>query len=236
MSSDAAIRYLACDVIKKILATGLYDHEFVDEIPKATITQLTGKAFLRNPRNKQEQLELFEQSLNSVKHDISLKPRLRHNVRLIGKALELPEYSFSLLELCVLCSVNFGLYDLIQHHLNFSHENIDVMVADVLNISPLELEQATLAIASTPLFNTRTANFLEVLHLPHAIANKVVEIDADCYQKLMVDIFSIMPKASLKLRDFPHLELEHLSQYLTICVKENMPATNIILFGESGVG
>jgi ATP-dependent 26S proteasome regulatory subunit len=236
MSSDAAIRYLACDVIKKILATGLYDHEFVDEIPKATITQLTGKAFLRNPRNKQEQLELFERSLNSVKQDISLKPRLQHNVNLIGKALELPEYSYSLLELSVLCSVNFGLYDLIQHHLNFSHENIDVMVADVLEISPLELEQATLAIASTPLFNKRTANFLEVLRLPHAIANKVVEIDADSYQELMVDIFSIMPKASLKLRDFPHLELEHLSLYLTIAVKGNMPATNIILFGESGVG
>jgi len=236
MSSDAAIRYLACDVIKKILATGLYDHEFVDEIPKATITQLTGKVFLRNPRNKQDQLELFEQSLNSVKHDISLKPRLQHNVRLIGNALELPEYSLSLLELCVLCSVNFGLYDLIQHHLNFSHENIDVMVADVLNVSPLELEQATLDIASTPLFNTRTANFLEVLRLPHAIASKVVEIDADCYQELMVDIFSIMPKANLRLRDFPHLELDHLSQFLKIAVKENMQACNILLFGDSGVG
>jgi transitional endoplasmic reticulum ATPase len=236
MSSDAAIRYLACDVIKKILATGLYDHEFVDEIPKATITQLTGKAFLRNPRNKQEQLKLFKRSLNSVKQDNSLKPRLQHNVSLIGKALELPEYSYSLLELSVLCSVNFGLYDLIQHHLNFSHENIDVMVADVLNISPLELEQATLAIASTPLFNIRTANFLEVLRLPHAIANKVVEIDANCYQELMIDIFSIMPKASLRLRDFPHLELEHLSQYLTIAVKENMQGTNILLYGESGVG
>ncbi|HBY87310.1 MAG TPA: hypothetical protein DEO86_15705 [Colwellia sp.] len=236
MSSDAAIRYLACDVIKKILATGLYDHEFVDEIPKVTITQLTGKAFLRNPRNKQEQLDLFERSLNSVKQDTSLKPRLQHNVSLIGKALELPEYSYSLLELSVLCSVNFGLYDLIQHHLNFSHENIDVMVADVLEISPLELEQATLAIASTPLFNTRTANFLDVLRLPHSIARKVVEIDADSYQELMVDIFSIMPKASLKLRDFPHLELDHLGQYLSIAVKENMPATNVILFGESGVG
>jgi transitional endoplasmic reticulum ATPase len=236
MSSDAAIRYLACDVIKKILATGLYDHEFVDEIPKATITQLTGKAFLRNPRNKQEQLELFERSLNSVKQDLSLKPRLQHNVRLIGVALELPEYSLSLLELSVLCSVNFGLYDLIQHHLNFSHENIDVMVADVLNISPLELEQATLAIASTPLFNMKTANFLDVLRLPHAIARKVVEIDADCYQELMVDIFSIMPKASLKLRDFPHLELEHLSQYLTIAVKGNMQGVNILLYGGSGVG
>jgi MoxR-like ATPase len=236
MSSDAAIRYLACDVIKKILATGLYDHEFVDEIPKATITQLTGKAFLRNPRNKQEQLELFNRSLNSVKHDNSLKPRLQHNVRLIGVALELPDYSLSLLELSVLCSVNFGLYDLIQHHLNFSHENIDVMVADVLNISPLELEQATLAIASTPLFNIRTANFLEVLSLPHAIARKVVEIDADSYQELMVDIFSIMPKASLKLRDFPHLELEHLSQFLNIAVKGDMQGTNILLFGESGTG
>jgi transitional endoplasmic reticulum ATPase len=236
MSSDAAIRYLACDVIKKILATGLYDHEFVDEIPKATITQLTGKAFLRNPHNKQEQLELFERSLNSIKQDLSLKPRLQHNVRLIGVALELPDYSLSLLELSVLCSVNFGLYDLIQHHLNFSHENIDVMVADVLNISPLELEQATLAIASTPLFNMRASNFLEVLRLPHAIARKVVEIDADCYQELMVDIFSVMPKASLKLRDFPHLELEHLSQYLTIAVKENLPASNILLYGESGVG
>ncbi|MFT5294353.1 MAG: transitional endoplasmic reticulum ATPase [Colwellia sp.] len=236
MSSDAAIRYLACDVIKKILATGLYDHEFVDEIPKATITQLTGKAFLRNPRNKQEQLELFERSLNSVKQDLSLKPRLQHNVRLIGVALELPEYSLSLLELSVLCSVNFGLYELIQHHLNFSHENIDVMVADVLNISPLELEQATLAIASTPLFNMRASNFLEVLRLPHAIARKVVEIDADCYQELMVDIFSIMPKASLKLRDFPHLELDHLSQYLTITVKGNMQGVNILLYGGSGVG
>jgi transitional endoplasmic reticulum ATPase len=236
MSSDAAIRYLACDVIKKILATGLYDHEFVDEIPKATITQLTGKAFLRNPRNKEEQLELFERSLNSVKQDNSLKPRLQHNVSLIGKALELPEYSHSLLELSVLCSVNFGLYDLIQHHLNFSHENIDVMVADVLDISPLELEQATLAIASTPLFNTRTANFLEVLRLPRSIARKVVEIDADSYQELMVDIFSIMPKASLKLKDFPHLELEHLSQFLSIAVKESISATNVLLFGESGVG
>jgi transitional endoplasmic reticulum ATPase len=236
MSSDAAIRYLACDVIKKILATGLYDHEFVDEIPKATITQLTGKAFLRNPHNKQEQLELFERSLNSIKQDLSLKPRLQHNVRLIGVALELPDYSLSLLELSVLCSVNFGLYDLIQHHLNFSHENIDVMVADVLNISPLELEQATLAIASTPLFNMRASNFLEVLRLPHAIARKVVEIDADCYQELMVDIFSVMPKASLKLRDFPHIELEHLSQYLTITVKDNLPASNILLYGESGVG
>jgi len=236
MSSDAAIRYLACDVIKKILATGLYDHEFVDEIPKATITQLTGKAFLRNPRNKQEQLELFEQSLNSVKQDNSLKPRLQDNVRLIGVALELPDYSLPLLELSVLCSANFGLYDLIQHHLNFSHENIDVMVADVLDISPLELEQATLAIASTPLFNIRTANFLEVLRLPHSIARKVVEIDADFYQELMVDIFSIMPKASLKLKDFPHLELEHLSQYLTIAIKENMLGTNILLYGESGVG
>jgi replication-associated recombination protein RarA len=155
---------------------------------------------------------------------------------LIGKALELPEYSYSLLELSVLCSVNFGLYDLIQHHLNFSHENIDVMVADVLEISPLELEQATLAIASTPLFNIRTANFLEVLRLPHSIARKVVEIDADSYQELMVDIFSIMPKASLKLRDFPHLELDHLSQYLTIAVKENMQACNVLLYGESGVG
>jgi ATP-dependent 26S proteasome regulatory subunit len=236
MSSDAAIRYLACDVIKKILATGLYDHEFVDEIPKATITQLTGKAFLRNPRNKEEQLELFERSLNSVKQDSSLKPRLQHNVSLIGKALELPEYSYSLLELSVLCSLNFGLYDLIQHHLNFSHENIDVMVADVLEISPLELEQATLAIASTPLFNTRTANFLEVLRLPRSIARKVVEIDADSYQELMVDIFSIMPKASLKLKDFPHLELEHLSQFLSIAVKESISATNVLLFGESGVG
>jgi transitional endoplasmic reticulum ATPase len=236
MSSDAAIRYLACDVIKKILATGLYDHEFVDEIPKATITQLTGKAFLRNPRNKQEQLELFERSLNSVKQDNSLKPRLQHNVSLIGKALELPEYSYSLLELSVLCSVNFGLYDLIQHHLNFSHENIDVMVADVLSISPLELEQATLAIASTPLFNMSTANFLEVLRLPRSIARKVVEIDANCYQELMVDIFSIMPKASLKLRDFPHLELDHLGQYLSIAVKENMQACNVLLYGESGVG
>jgi len=236
MSSDAAIRYLACDVIKKILATGLYDHEFVDEIPKTTITQLTGKAFLKNPSNKKDQLELFERSLNSVKQDTSLKPRLQQNVRLIGQALELPNYCLSLLELSVLCSVNFGLYDLIQHHLNFSHENIDVMVADVLNISPLELEQATLAIALTPLFNMRTANFLEVLRLPHSIARKVVDIDADCYQDLMVDIFSIMPKASLKLKDFPHLELEHLSQFLTIAVKKNMPATSVILFGESGVG
>ena len=140
MSSDAAIRYLACDVIKKILATGLYDHEFVDEIPKATITLLTGKAFLKNPSNKRDQLELFEKSLNSVKQDTSLKPRLQHNVKIIGEALELPDYCLSLLELSVLCSVNFGLYDLIQHHLNFSHENIDVMVADVLNISPLELD------------------------------------------------------------------------------------------------
>jgi MoxR-like ATPase len=236
MSSDAAIRYLACDVIKKILATGLYDHEFVDEIPKATITLLTGKAFLKNPSNKRDQLELFHKSLNSVKQDTSLKPRLQHNVKIIGEALELPEYSLSLLELSVLCSVNFGLYDLIQHHLNFSHENIDVMVADVLNISPLELEQAALAIALTPLFHMKTANFLEVLRLPHAIARKVVEIDADCYQELMVDIFSIMPKASLKLLDFPHLELEHLSQFLTIAVKDNMPASNILLYGESGVG
>jgi replication-associated recombination protein RarA len=174
--------------------------------------------------------------LNSVKQDSSLKPRLQHNVSLIGKALELPEYSYSLLELSVLCSLNFGLYDLIQHHLNFSHENIDVMVADVLEISPLELEQATLAIASTPLFNTRTANFLEVLRLPRSIARKVVEIDADSYQELMVDIFSIMPKASLKLKDFPHLELEHLSQFLSIAVKESISATNVLLFGESGVG
>ena len=234
-SLDVSIQYLACNTVKTLLQTSPKDDDFFDRIPRTTLRLLTGKSFKKLYKRDAKQRERFEQVCSTLMPCHDIEARLSHNVVVICNALTLPKECNKLLELCILCTVNTGLYELIDEYFGYNYESVSV-VMDFLELSYSELEKATVAISSSPLFNAPTSSVDHILTIPKVIAWSAVKDKADGYQDLIQDAFSLMPKPTLTRADFPHVELGDISKYLTIAVKRNIVGVNILLHGESGTG
>jgi hypothetical protein len=151
-SIDAGIRYLASDIVKKLLETDVYQHDFMEDISPMIVTSLTGRPFKVKPKDIDEHLLLFKTKLDSVKIDSIIENRLNHNISLVIHALGLPCECEGLLRLCTIYTLNYGLNSLIDQHLSM-YDDLSYMVAETLDITPFDLEQFTRELSSSGLFN-----------------------------------------------------------------------------------
>jgi replication-associated recombination protein RarA len=234
-SINSGIRYLASDIVKKLLETDVYQHDFMEDISPMIVTSLTGRPFKVKPKDIDEHLLLFKSKLGSVKIDSIIENRLNHNVSLVIHALGLPDECEGLLRLCTIYTLNFGLNALIDQHLSM-YDDLSYMVAETLDITPFDLEQFTRELSSSGLFNEPTSNFLDILQIPRNIAISLVTRDASSFKELLKDCFEVLGSSTLLLTDFPYIKLDDLGLLLNATIKSRACGVNILLYGESGTG
>ncbi|MCH2055241.1 MAG: AAA family ATPase [Thalassotalea sp.] len=141
-----------------------------------------------------------------------------------------------LLRLCVLTTLNDGLYRLFDEHIQHWVSDIEIMVADALHISVDKLLDAVQLIANTSLFKQNEPTLFYLLIMPYALAVNLIEKPAKTYSDFLEGLYYKPTPTKLNLNDYPHLELQYVSEYLKHAVKTNAVGVNILLYGESGTG
>jgi len=234
--NSPGIQHLACTFIKSVVNSGHYDIDALEDVPSITITALTGRPLQVKGKTNDECLTELNYLLKKPQPDSLLKERLADNCRIICKAMALNKECEPLLQLSVLCSVNFGLADFISNHLYYTTNKLNVLVASALGIDLLTLETATLAISKTGMFPQACNEVIGILHLPKTLVNNVVNIDAKNFKELVSGCFEVLPKSELSLTDFPHLNLEYLTEFMKQAIRQKIHGVNILIYGDSGVG
>jgi transitional endoplasmic reticulum ATPase len=234
--NSPGIQSLACNFVKEVINSGYYEADALEEIPQVTITALTGKSFQTKGKSDDECLTELNGLLNKPLPNSLLNERLVNNCHVISKALALNEECEPLLQLSVLCTINFGLADFISNHLYYTTNKLNLLVASALNMGLLEIETATLAISNTGLFPTASNEVIGILHLPKALVDNVVGIDARNFKELVEGCFEVLPKSELSLNDYPHLNLEFLTEFMKQAVKQKTSSVNLLIYGDTGVG
>jgi len=234
--NSPGIQHLACTFIKSVVNSGHYDIDALEDVPSITITALTGRPLQVRGKTNEECLTELNYLLKKPQPNSLLKERLADNCRIICKAMSLGKKCEPLLQLSVLCSVNFGLADFISNHLYYTTNKLNVLVASALGIDLLTLETATLAISKTGLFPQTCNEVIGILHLPKTLVNNVVNIDAKNFKELVSGCFEVLPKSELSLTDYPHLNLEFLTEFMKQVVQQKTLGVSVLLYGPAGAG
>jgi len=234
--NSPGIQHLACTFIKSVVNSGHYDIDALEDLPSITITALTGRPLQVRGKTNEECLAELNYLLTKPHPDSLLSKRLADNCRIICKAMLLGKECEPLLQLSVLCSVNFGLADFISNHLYYTTNKLNVLVASALGIDLLTLEAAILAISKTGLFPQACNEVIGILHLPKTLVNNVANIDAKNFKELVSGCFEVLPKSELSLTDYPHINLDFLTEFMKLAASQRLRGVNIFLFGPSGTG
>lgn len=234
--NSLGIQKLACDFVKEIINSSYYEADALEEIPEVTITALTGKSFKTKGKTDDECLVELNSLLNKPEPNSLLNERLINNCHIICKALALGQECEPLLQLSALCTLNFGLADFISNHLYYTTNKHNLLISSALNMGLVEIEIATLAISKTGLFPHPCNEVLSILYLPKALVDNVVSIDARNFKELVSGCFEVLPRSELSLNDYPHLNLNYLTEFMKQAVKQGTPSVNLLIYGDTGVG
>jgi len=230
-------RYLASNIASHLLEVEIYDDDFIQELPRDIISKITGKPFRKLYGNcPKKKLKSLKDALTLQQYKPTTYLPLEDNLNLLTTSLNLPKHCIPLLRLCVLTTLNDGLYRLFDEHIQHWVSDIEIMVADALYISVDELLDAVQLIANTSLFNQSEPTLFYLLIMPHALAMNLIEKPAKTYSDFLEGLYYKPTPTKLSLNDYPHLELQYVSEYLKNAVKTNAVGVNILLYGQSGTG
>ena len=234
--NSPGIQSLACHFVKEVINSGHYEVDALEEIAQVTITALTGMSLQTKGKTDDECFSELNNLLSKPLPNDLLNNRMVNNCHIICKALALGEECEPLVRLSVLCSINFGLADFISNHLYYTTNKLNLLVSSALNMGLLEIETATLAISNTGLFPHPCSEVIGILHLPKALVDNVVSIDANNFKELVSGCFEVLPRSELSLNDYPHLNLDYLTAFMKQAILQKTRGINILIYGESGVG
>lgn len=238
---ESSARYLASNVAAQLLELENLNDDFISHLPKSMINQITGISLkLINNRCPQKKLALYQQALAKVSHkESTIGNILTHNLRLLTHTLALPEHCQNVLKLCVIATLNKGLRDLFVDHTQIwlIEHDLDVVMADIVDVSLEEFEQAIALIGKTALLgDTDEPSIFHLFHLPYSLAANMLRKKAKSYHDLLAGTYDKPASTELKISSFPHLELGFVSEYLKQAVKQKNIGTNILIYGEPGTG
>jgi AAA+ superfamily predicted ATPase len=234
--NEPGIQRLACDIVQSFIHNELFDKSNLDGFPQIAVTALTGQRLQIKGKSQKEIISSFDDILSVPKSNNELDARLSNNCRIISQAMDIEIQCEPLIRLGALCTINFGLNDLINAHLYYTNENLNMMIASALGMELMDLEIVIISLSKSRLFRQHSADLLSILKLPKELVQNMVNVDATCFQQLVNGLFEVQPKSVLSLNDFPHLQLDYLTLYLKQVVKQQICGINILLHGPSGTG
>ncbi len=220
-----------------MLEIEVFDDDFIQDVPRDIISRITGKRFKKIYGNcPQKKLSAFRSSLSVVKIDESLTAYFNHNLKLLVEKLELPQTCIQILKLCVVTTINDGLFAFFDEHLRHWVSDVDIVIAETLGLKVDELSYAIQLISNTSLFEQRDRSIFGLLLMPHALANNLMKQKANSYHDLLNGLYYQIPPTSLTLNDYPYIELNYVSEYLKYAVSNKITSVNILLYGSAGTG
>jgi SpoVK/Ycf46/Vps4 family AAA+-type ATPase len=234
---ESNARYIASTITAKILDIEAFDDDFIQDISRDIISRITGKRFKKlysdYPKKK---LSAFKSSLSMVKIDESLASSFDHNLQLLVDKLELPNSCKQVLKLCTVTTINDGFFAFFDEHLRHWISDVDIVIAETLGLKVDELSCAIQLISNTSLFEQGDRSIFGLLLMPYALANNLMKQKANSYHDLLNGLYYQIPKTSLTLNDYPHIELSYVSEYLKYAVSNKEAGVNILLHGSAGTG
>lgn len=234
---ESNARYIASTIAAKMLDINAFDEGFIEDVPRDIISRITGKRFKKVYGNcPQKKLSAFKTALSMVNIDESLTASFDHNLQLLIEKLELPETCKQVLKLCAVTTINEGLYAFFEEHLRHWVSDVDIVIAETLALTVDELICAIQLISNTSLFEQRDKSIFGLLLMPYALANNLMKQKASSYHDLLDGLYYQIPTTSLTLKDYPHLELSYISEYLKHAVSNKTVGVNILLYGSVGTG
>lgn len=230
-------RYLASSITSHLLEVEIYDDDFIQELPRDIISKITGKPFKKLYGNcPKKKLKSLISALTLKQNKPITDLPLDDNLNLLATSLNLPKHCIPLLKLCVLTTLNEGLYKLFDEHIQHWVSDVEILVAESLNISVDELLDAIQLVANTSLFKQSEPTLFYLLIMPYALAVNLIEKPAKAYSDFLEGLYYKPIPTKLTLNDYPHIELQYVSEYLRHAVRTNAVGINILLYGESGTG
>lgn len=234
---ESNARYIASTITLMMLDIEVFDDDFIQDVPRDIISRITGKRFKGIYGNcPQKKLSAFKKSLSMVKIDKSLASSFDHNLQLLVEKLELPKTCKIVLKLCAVTTINDGLFTFFDEHLRHWISDVDIVIAETLGLKVDELSHAIQLISNTSLFEQRDRSIFGLLLMPYALANNLMKQKANSYHDLLNGLYYQIPKTSLTLNDYPHIELSYVSEYLKYAVNNKEAGVNILLHGSAGTG
>ncbi|MDO6447151.1 AAA family ATPase [Colwellia sp. 1_MG-2023] len=236
-TAQSTARQLASDIASQLLEVEIYDDDFIQELPRDIISKITGKPFKKLYGNcPKKKLRSLRCALTLQQNKPISDLPLDDNLNLLASSLDLPKHCIPLLKLCVLTTLNEGLYKLFDEHIQHWVSDVEVLVAESLNISVDELLDAIQLVATTSLFKQSEPNLFYLLVMPYALAVNLIEKPAKIYSDFLEGLYYKPTPTKLSLNDYPHIELQYVSEFLKHAVRANAVGVNILLYGESGTG
>ena len=236
-TAHSTARHLASSVTSSILEALLFDDKFIQELPRKVITRITGK------RCKPFYNECPHKKLEHIQHSLALAQSaplpdipFEKNLQLITSTLQLPKHCIPVIRFCVLTTLNVGLNTLLDEYLFHLVDDFEEIVADVLNISVDELTDAIRLLSTSSVFEQDSPFLLGLLIMPETLASNLLFHPASKYSDLLVGMHHQTTPTTLTVRDYPHLELRYVSEYLKQAVKVKTAGVNILLHGVAGTG
>jgi SpoVK/Ycf46/Vps4 family AAA+-type ATPase len=234
---ESNARYIASTITSNMLDIEIFDDDFILDVPRDIISRITGKRFKKVYGHcPQKKLSAFKDSLSMVKKDESLATSFDNNLQLLVDKLELPETCKIVLKLCAVTTINDGLFAFFDEHLRHWVSDVDIVIAETLGLKADELSCAIQLISNTSLFEQRDRSIFGLLLMPYALANNLMKQKANSYHDLLNGLYYQIPKTSLTLNDYPHIELSYVSEYLKYAVNNKEAGVNILLHGSAGTG
>ena len=236
-TTHSTARYLASSIAANILDAEVFDDEFILDLPRDIISRLTGKPFKKIYDNTAEnKLACLTKALSLYKDKPLPNIPFDKNLRLLTSTLQLPDHCIPVLRLCVLTTLNDGLYALLDEYLQHWVSDINILVSYVLNITIDKLSNAIQLISETSMFKQHRSSIFGLLIMPYALANNLLSKTASTYADLLDGMYHQTTPTQLTIADYPHLELGYVSKYLKQTIKEKNVGVNILLHGAAGTG
>jgi transitional endoplasmic reticulum ATPase len=224
---------LATTFAHRAMISGYIDPSDLLNIKGSMIKSICGT----NMKLTNESLEEFEQLTKHFYDRLSqdINTDLSHNCQVLANGLELPNNAWKVLRLMVTMTTNGGLNEFVQQTLP-SDMYISALFASMIGIDETEVININLAFSETGLFNDYSLHLLDLVGLPRGIVDGLIGDKVKSYTTLISPLVDLQPSSELTIKDFGHIELNALMEFLTVAVNHSLVGVNILLFGEAGTG
>ena len=224
---------LATEFAYQAMASGYIDATDLLNIKGQMVKSICGT----NMKLTNESLEEFEQ-LTKHFYDRLIKGTdysLSHNCQVLADGLELPKYSWKVLQLMIVMTTNGGLSEFIQHILP-ADMYINALFGSMVGLDETQIINVNSALSETGLFSDCSIHLLDLVGLPRGIVEGLIGGKVESYTELIAPLVQLQPSSELTSKDIAHLDTNALVAFLTVAVNHSLVGVNILLYGEAGTG
>ena len=226
------LHYLSCEFVKRFIP--YLTHANTECLPIETIEYLRGKALphgtLFGPEDIGDLLNIKDPFPKYTKN-------AEYNIQFLVKLLDVNVSCTPIVEFVLLCQTNsWFMCFMTQVQLTMENWSLDTLLQDITDTEPADFDKTTAGLFKLGFLPQANIYAITGNEIPKPVLNKLVTGKLSHQEDLLDAILLPSKPAQFTLDDFPHVNTELISNYVSGATNKRQAGISLLFYGASGTG